>query len=244
MISMIYNPWHGCHRFSSGCQHCFIFSMDAKYGRNPSVVVKTKRFDILVKKNRHNEYVFKTTNEPIYTCLSSDFFIEEADQWRNDVWEMIKERNDLQFYIITKRINRFKQCIPNDWQYGYDNVTIILTIEDQACLDKRLPIFVKLPIKHKQVNCEPLLEALDFKEYLSLGDVKLVSVGGESGYDARVLDYQWVLDILSQCIRANVSFRFKQTGANFLKDGKYYRIPKAEQHSQAKRSGIDYIMED
>lgn len=57
----------------------------------------------------------------------------------------------------------------------------------------------------------------------------MVSAGGESGPEARICDYEWVLDIRSQCINANVSFDFHQTGAKLLKDGKLYRIPKEKQ---------------
>ena len=26
-----WNPWHGCHKKSPGCLHCFVFSQDAFY---------------------------------------------------------------------------------------------------------------------------------------------------------------------------------------------------------------------
>lgn len=64
--------------------------------------------------------------------------------------------------------------------------------------------------------------------------------GGESGQDARICDYNWILDLRRQCGEAGVAFHFKQTGARFLKDGKLYRIPRARQHEQAARAGIEY----
>ncbi|MBR6708185.1 MAG: DUF5131 family protein, partial [Clostridia bacterium] len=67
-----------------------------------------------------------------------------------------------------------------------------------------------------------------------------VSVGGESGEGARVCDYDWIQAIRSACIKQNVAFSFHQTGANFRRDGRYYRIPRKLQHSQAKRAGIDF----
>ena len=48
--------------------------------------------------------------------MTSDFFIEEADSWRKEIWQMVKERKDLNFYIITKRIERFNVSIPDDWK--------------------------------------------------------------------------------------------------------------------------------
>ena len=55
-------------------------------------------------------------------------------------------------------------------------------------------------------------------------DIEDVSTGGESGIDARVCDYQWILDLRDQCISKNVSFRFHQTEARLLKDGRTYSI--------------------
>lgn len=45
---------------------------------------------------------------------------------------MIKERSDLNFMILTKRIERFFESLPNDWGDGYDNVYIGCTVENQA----------------------------------------------------------------------------------------------------------------
>ncbi len=38
---------------------------------------------------------------------------------------------------------------------------------------------------------------------------------------------------------ANVPFCFRQTGANFVKDGKRYRIPRKLQHAQARKANIN-----
>ena len=36
----MWNPWHGCHKFSTGCQHCYVYRTDGKYGKDSSVVAK------------------------------------------------------------------------------------------------------------------------------------------------------------------------------------------------------------
>ncbi|MBQ5756645.1 MAG: DUF5131 family protein, partial [Erysipelotrichaceae bacterium] len=58
----------------------------------------------------------------------------------------------------------------------------------------------------------------------------------ESGDNARPLDFDWVRKIARQCREAGVSFHFHQTGANLIKDGKLYRIPRNLQHSQAAKA--------
>jgi protein gp37 len=74
---------------------------------------------------------------------------------------MIKECSDLRFLFLTKRIERFMECIPADWGEGYDNVTVGCTVENQKTVDRRLPIFSALPIKHKAVICQPLIERVN-----------------------------------------------------------------------------------
>ncbi|NTW90971.1 MAG: DUF5131 family protein, partial [Erysipelotrichaceae bacterium] len=172
-------------------------------------------------------------------CLTSDFFIEEADEWRPEVWRMIKERSDCHFFIITKRINRFLHCIPDDWNDGYDNVSIACTIEDQTQAKLRLPLFNQYPIKHKIIICEPLLEKINLTNYLNDSIIEIL-VGGESGPNARICDYEWVLDLKSQAESFKIDFTFKQTGANFIKNNKNYKIERRNQLEQAKKANINH----
>lgn len=178
----------------------------------------------------------------VYTCFTSDFFLEEADEWRDDCWKMIKQRPELEFFIITKRIHRFYECIPEDWGNGYENVHICCTCENQDRADFRLPIFIDAPIRKKSVICEPLLEEIDLSPYLSKEIIQVIA-GGESGNNARLCRYQWVLSLREQCIQRGVSFHFKQTGARFEKDNTVYRIERRLQHSQARKANIDYYAE-
>ena len=152
---------------------------------------------------------------------------------------MMKRRSDLWFYFFTKRIDRFMECVPDDWGDGYDNVLVGCTVENQEMADYRLPIFKSLPIKHKSIIVAPLIGAVDLSAYLD-GSIEEVSVGGESGQNARPCDYAWILAIREQCVKADVPFHFHQTGARLIKDGKTYYIPRCHQHSQARKANINY----
>ena len=126
-------------------------------------------------------------------CFLSDFLLEDADQWRGACWDIIRERADCTFLFLTKRIERFMQCIPEDWGNGYDNVVVCCTVENQENADRKLSVFQKLPIRHKQITAQPLLGAIDLEKYLD--GIEAVTVGGESDRNARALDYDWVLDM-------------------------------------------------
>ena len=232
-----WNPWHGCRKISAGCQNCYVYRADARHGKDASAVVKTSGFYLPIAHARDGSYKIPPGSF-FWTCFTSDFLLAEADAWRSEAWRMIRERSDCEFLFITKRITRFEKCLPDDWGIGYANVSICSTVENQAKADERLPIFLHAPICHKMIVCEPLLEWIDLSPYLG-NWVESVTVGGESGEEARLCEYDWILDIRRQCMEADVPFRFKQTGANFKKDGKLYRIPRKLQHVQARKANIN-----
>ena len=238
-MASIWNPWHGCHKLSEGCKNCYVYRGDSRRGVDSTIITKTKNFDIPIRKKRNGEYKIPSGSD-VYLCFTSDFFLEAADEWRTEAWQMIKERSDLHFLMITKRIDRFRHCLPEDWGDGYDNMTICCTVENQDRADYRLPIYRDAPIKHKIIICEPLLERIDLSPYNIHEWVEHVTVGGESGAEARPCNYDWIREIHDLCVQHNISFWFKQTGAYFIKDGKLFKIPRRMQHSQARKANINH----
>ena len=236
----IWNPWHGCIKISPGCNHCYVYRRDAEFGRDTTQVKKTSRFDLPIQRNRKKEYKLLPEREPVYTCMTSDFFIKDADELRKEAWAMIRERSDLHFTIITKRIHRFCVSLPEDWGAGYENVTVMCTAENQSRADQRIPVLLSLPIRHKAIIHEPMLEPIQIEKYLSGGQIELVTCGGESGEEARLCDFAWILDSMNQCVKYDVPFYFKQTGTLFKKGEKIYRIDRENQLIQAARAGVDF----
>lgn len=232
----MWSPWRGCHKYSEGCKNCYIHKGDAKRGVDTNIIVKTDDFNTPIAKNKNGEYKIKS-GRTVYLCFSTDFLIEEADKWREECWKMIKERSDLNFIFLTKRIERFPQCIPKDWNDGYENVTVGCTVENQDRVDYRLLMFADFPIKHRNVICQPLIEEINIEKYLD--NVELVIVGGESDRNARPLNYNWVLSIREQCINKGVRFEFRQCGTRFIKDDKEYLLNVRDLCIQARKANID-----
>ena len=237
-MSVSWNPWHGCRKLSEGCRHCYVYRQDAQHDKDSREVRRTTAFNLPVRRTRDGRYKVPP-GEMVYTCFTSDFLVEEADAWRAEAWEMIRIRSDLRFFFITKRIDRLMQVLPPDWGGGYENLAVGCTVENQAMADYRLPLLLDAPLRHKLVICAPLLGPLDIARYLIPG-IEEVSVGGESGNEARTCNYDWVLSIRRQCVAADIPFAFHQTGARLVKDGRLYRIRRPYQHSQARKAGIDY----
>ncbi len=239
-VMSIWNPWHGCKKLSPGCVNCYVYRRDESIGKNASVVSKTGDYDLPLKRNRKKEYKLTPEDGVVYACMTSDFFLEEADEWRPGCWDMIRERKELTFHIITKRIDRFHKCMPPDWGDGWENVTICCTCENQDRADYRLPILLELPIRHRQIISEPMLEEIHFEKYLATRLIEHVICGGESGPNARPCDFLWIKEVRRECIRHGVPFYFKQTGAVFIMNGKTYHIDRKDQMTQARKSGYSY----
>lgn len=234
----IWNPWHGCQKISPGCANCYVYRRDAQYGGDSTKVFRTKDFSLPMKRGRGGTLSLQAEGDYVFTCMTSDFFLEAADDWRSDIWDMIRFRTDLHFFIITKRITRMAQCLPPDWGDGYAHVTIGCTVETQNMANIRLPVFFSLPIQHRHIICEPLLEELDLTPWLHAEQLEQVLAGGESGSAARICRWSWIQSLATQCRQADVSFFFKQTGSLFEKDGQCYRIPRNQQHTQAQKGQL------
>ena len=211
----MWEPWRGCHRYSEGCAHCYIHKGDAKRGVNTDLIEKTDKFTAPVEKNTKGAYRMKP-DQLVYVCFHSDFLLPEADAWRGACWDMMRQRADLHFLFLSKRITRLADCLPDDWGDGYDNVTIGCTVEDQRAAEERLPEFLRLPVKHRNIICQPMIGEMDLANWLD--GVELVLVGGEQDKDARVLKKTWVDKLQIQCEERGVPFQFRQKGTHYEED--------------------------
>lgn len=209
-----WNPWHGCKKVSPGCKNCFVYKMDKRYGRDTTQIEKGK-----------TTYELKDKDIPfgslIKLCFSSDFFLEEADSWRDGCWDFIRKRKDCIFVLTTKRPERIAKCVPSDWGEGWEHVHISISIENQELADKRLKYFLEAPVKHREVFCSPLIGPIKLGPYLNTGLIKCVNVGGEFApkADVRPTMYEWVKDLYLEAKQRNIEFYFHQSGSMLMKDG-------------------------
>jgi protein gp37 len=237
---LIWNPWHGCHKVSEGCLHCYMYFLDSKRNIDTSRVFRTENFDLPLQRRRDGSFRIRP-GSTIQVGLSTDFFVEEADAWRDEAWEIIKRRPDVFFQLLTKRPQRFATCLPRDWGEGYENVMLSVTAENQRRSDERLPILLSTPARHRGFMSAPFIGPVDAAKYLASGLIEQVLCGGENYDGARECHYEWVRSLSDQCRTYDVTFDFIETGTVFVKDGKTYHIPsKRIQSQQAFRSGLSY----
>ena len=117
-----WNPWHGCKKISEGCANCYMYFLDQIRTQDGSLIRLTNNMKKPLAKNRKGEYKIKS-GELIRVCMTSDFFLEEADVWRTQAWDIMRIRSDVKFFLLTKRPERILSCLPSDWGDGWGNIS-------------------------------------------------------------------------------------------------------------------------
>lgn len=220
-----WNPWYGCRHVSAGCFNCYMFSQRRSYGQDPETVTRAKG-------NSFNAPL-KWKSGRVFTCSWSDFFISDADEWRDDAWSVIRRTPHLTYQILTKRPVAMATRLPKDWgSKGYPNVWIGVSVENRATLG-RIWTLIGTPAAKRFVSFEPLLEDLgDISRFLApatssidyyqrvgpdrLGEKDCIDwaiVGGESGAKARSCNVDWIRYVTRYCQMAGVPVFVKQLGA-------------------------------
>ena len=212
-----WNPWQCCRKKSPGCKNCYMFRDKKRYGKDPNIVVRSS---------------FKTFNNPkswktpslVFVCSWSDFWIEEADEWREEAFAIMRNTPHI-YQIPTKRPERIASHLPRDWGDGYPNVMLMVSVESQAFLN-RAEMLAEIPCQGgRGISYEPALGPVDFSSVLFWYDW-LIS-GGESGYGKpgdefypRPAELDWFRSARDQCERFDVPYFHKQNGGTKRINGK------------------------
>ena len=166
---------------------------------------------------------------------NSDLFHRDVPaDFIQSVFTVMGQTSHHTFQILTKRPDRMAEVVPSlrlpDGRLFKEeplpNVWLGTSVEDQKAADERIPHLLQTPARVRFLSCEPLLDALDLGEYFSpfitgYAHIHWVIVGGESGWNARRMEADWVRSIRAQCEYFGVDFFFKQWGGvNKKKEGR------------------------
>jgi protein gp37 len=185
-----------------------------KYGQDPEKCVRSK--------TKFNEPLKWSEPHTVFACSWSDWFIDAADQWRQDAWDIIRRTPQHTYLILTKRPDRIQWCLPDEWPLP--NVWLGVSVESEQYMG-RVRALTRQKAALLFVSYEPALAAADFSP--SFGDgIGWVIIGGESGPERREMDMRWARHVIHQCRRADVPCFVKQDSA--LKPGTQGRFTDEE----------------
>ena len=211
-----WNPWVGCSKVSAGCDNCYMFRDQKRFGNDPTEIRRTSERTFNLPKR---------LKEPskIFVCSWSDFFHEDVPKdWRRDAWEIMFHAKNLghQFLILTKRPENIHRMLPVGWIESrakyWPHIWLGVTAENQEMADLRIPILLDIPAKVRFVSCEPLIGLIEFDErHIDYkGGVQWVITGGESGADGRWMDLKWARVLKYECQDHGIPFFMKQMSGN------------------------------
>lgn len=210
-----WNPLTGCSKVSPGCQNCYaeVMARRLQAKGHPNY-----RNGFKLTMHEHVLKVPLSWKKPriVFVNSMSDLFHEDVSvEFIMKTLEVMRQAHWHRFQILTKRAERLAELdkkiiwTPNIWMG--------VSVENQD-YTFRIDCLRKTSACVKFVSFEPLLEPLP---RINLKGIDWVIVGGESGPRARPMSAEWVKDIRDQCIKASVSFFFKQWGGvNKKKNGR------------------------
>lgn len=225
------NFWLGCDKIAPECAKCYIGRVLKRQGREPwGQLYRSKTWDNPLKWQRQAQAQGICLR--IFTCSLSDFFHADADGWREEAWDVIRQTPNLIYLVLTKRPELIRKRLPKDWGEGWPNVWLGVSCGCKQTLNK-MAALRRIPIHARAVrflSAEPLLE--DISEQIDLSDFGWLIVGGESGggpeypWDARgewrkefdtpgrrTMRLEWAQNLLSKARSAGISYFFKQITA-------------------------------
>lgn len=230
-----FNYWIGCMKVSAGCLRCYAESMmDKRYGRvkwgqmktdttEPSVGTRVltseanRRKPLLWNKRAPEFFAKHGRRQRVFCSSLADVFDNQVpEEWRRDLWSLIRDTQNLDWLLLTKRPENILKFIPADWQLGadgarangYPNVWLGTTCEDQAAYDKRWPILRDILAKVRFISYEPAIGPLTLRGQLTGPDWLIC--GGESGPGWRSMPETWAEDVRRDCGIFKTAFFMKQ----------------------------------
>ncbi len=201
-----WNPLTGCTKVSPGCKYCYAERMSLRLQAmgQPNYV---NGFSLALHEHMLSIPLHWKKPRRIFVNSMSDLFQNNVPlDFIKKVFAVMKEANQHQFQVLTKRSDRLLELDKNlDWRR---NIWMGVSVENQKYAF-RIDHLRQTRAHIKFLSLEPLLGPLND---LDLSGIDWVIVGGESGPKARPVDPAWVRDIRDQCLDAGVAFFFKQWG--------------------------------
>ena len=212
-----WNPVTGCTKISPGCAHCYAEGITLRFKRGgPYLPGKTT---IRLHHDRLDAPAKWKSPRRVFVNSMSDLFHDQVPfEFVREVFLKMVEYDQHTYQVLTKRPERMLEYLKWDKDLAWpDHVWAGVSVENQYWADQRIPFLTEIPAKVRFLSVEPLLKAVDLRDYLK--HIQWVIVGGESGHRSRPMSLGWATRVRDDCLQAGVPFFFKQWGGRYSKAG-------------------------
>ena len=238
----------GCTKISAGCTNCYASRLNARVFGGRPYDSKFAGWDFYLDERQMKRLPGHKHPKKVFVCSATDLFHEAVpDELVYRVFHKMAYHPWHTFFVLTKRADRMATIYPkiaNLLVDRLDHVQLMVTVENQAMANLRIPQLLSLHPGKVGVSVEPLLEPIDFRHdghYWLCGittgtetdvygnpfpivvpsrSIDFVIVGGESGPGARICYPAWIHDIMLQCRDAGVPVFVKQLGSRWAYEHK------------------------
>lgn len=211
-----WNPMTGCTKISSGCDHCYAYTLahsktrKAYLRRLPLKDTPANRDDPFAPRfwpeRLEQPLRWKEPRRIFVNSMSDVFHAGFSLELIQRVFDVMNRAHWHQFQVLTKRPERAARYAAKlKWT---PNIWMGTSIENMV-VAHRADMLRNVPAHVRFISAEPLLG--DLKE-LSLAGIHWVIGGGESGRGFRAPDPAWARELRNLCRREGVSFFWKQWG--------------------------------
>jgi protein gp37 len=238
-----FNPWIGCTKVSSGCDHCYAERQDSRklhgneihWGNGAPRRITSAAYwkqPLIWERQAMRD----GQRRRVFCASMADWADREAPgEARNQLLRTIKNTPHLDWLVLTKRPVNIRRYLPPDWGAGYPNVWMGVTVENKKQGLPRIEILRTIPAAVRFISFEPLLEDLG---KFDLTGIHWAIIGGETGISARSMDLQWARSIITQCKSNKVAVWVKQLGRTPVDRGKELLIYKTSRKRDSRGEDI------
>jgi protein gp37 len=165
-----FNPWMGCMKVGEECRHCYAdtltsgrMGLDVFGARHKRQRTSTGLWKRPARWNRDSFHDFTYGDglgraHRVFCASLADLF-EDApgpNEWRDDVWAVIRSTPWLDWQLLTKRPERIVECLPDDWGRGWPNVWLGTSIGHRETVE-RARILGEIPAFNRFISYEPAI---------------------------------------------------------------------------------------
>ncbi len=230
----------GCSKISPACDHCYAERMAFRLAHNPKAPIAYRVVTDAGTWNGQTALVESVLATPlrwrkpcrVFVGSMTDLFHPTVpDEWLDRVFAVMALTPHITYQVLTKRPERMRRYMEGcqrgasdiGGEFPWPNLWLGVTAENQARAEERIPVLLDTPAAVRFVSVEPMLGAVDLREYIKgerwfTSDSPMyrwldwVICGGESGPGARPMHPEWARGLRDQCQEAGVPFFFKQWG--------------------------------
>lgn len=217
-----WNPTTGCDRVSAGCDNCYAQTLsrrlkamgNAKYQLDGDPRTSGPGFGVALHPDTLQlPYRWKQPRLVFVNSMSDLFHARVPLDFVREVFRVMRDTPQHTYQILTKRAHRLARVAGElEWP---SNVWMGVSVESELHFD-RIRSLQTVPSAVRFLSCEPLLSGLPG---IPLTGIHWVIAGGESGFNARPMDPEWVRELRDECVQAGTPFFFKQWGGVRPKTG-------------------------